>query len=391
MAYTENLNNVDVVGRLDISCVEGHHDIIRLAYLKHEEVLRGNLPFGRSVVIPSFEAPSYGRFDAPATIRNVFLLHALCKPNVLDTIKGIVSVFPITVYNSVHLQQQKKSGYAVIAIHQGHMTRVLTRMYSVLKSVYSAGKFHHLHEYCCKFHELEDAPLITVSGLERHSHTESRARSGFLLIPALWFDVMKYFFVHSHSHRPYDIGVVLRNCYSHNLLYGNMFEDIFRCIWLGEERKPNVIAMVKYGMARCRALNDMVRVQGQTQLWSLPTRKVVVRYDDMSFAYGVSCWPTQLSFLNTMFIFFRTSVFNCYDMSTLNLPCHMHGVLHLRPNEKVLTRPEAIEQGIHNDYVKYKIDPAIRRQRYVLRCRYGLNSTDRFWGEPHEYDVHVGR
>lgn len=333
-------------------------------------VQSGRYSFGWEICCDSFAPPVDMSFTVPCDLEVLLFLHVLFTGGVMDTDRGTVSCFPCTM---VHSCDQSK--YPVLAVHKGHILRVMWRLYSAtavnFKTAASIGQ--KLEQYVCTFDATKDRPFLKLSGMDAYLTDEQKRERGFMLIPMLWLDVIKYFFVYPNTYELRDIGHVLRQVFS-GTLYKNKFCDSVRAIWLGEERDINIMAMLRsQSMLKLRALDKQVRIGKNGRLWICPETHERIRYTEDSFAYGVQCWTTQLGRLNTLYAYLT------HTHSTALPVSHMKGILYLVPLP-VHNRDDCVRAGIVDDSVKHKVCASIRSSRRQIINTYGREYLATYWG-----------
>jgi hypothetical protein len=387
--FPPELTNPLRTGTLNAALILGvdvYNKVSSLANLKMTGVSNGTIKFGQGVCIESFK-PSTAPHRMACTLPNLFLLHTLCKPDVMETLHGKVSVYPVTVFTSEQQKVSGKGGYPVLAIHKAHIKCVMNRLFSVCKKLIENKTIsENLCEVFCTFDEMQDGPLVTISGLEPFNHKYQKQQSGFFLLSAGWFDVMKNLFLDTDTLRVHDIGDVFRSAYAHMPTIKDKFQEDFRCIWLGDERQANVMDMVKSptkdhtrGMARCRAADGKVRIGKNGLLWKLPgfgEKGKLAKYDSSSLVYGVSCWKGgQLESLNDAYRFFTN-----LSMPPNHPVCHQNGLFDIDLESTVMDRETAVSKGIYNDSKSDSVSPAIRSQRYKIKRKFGNDFIINYWG-----------
>jgi hypothetical protein len=304
----------------------------------------------------------------------------------MQTDKGKVSVYPVTVYKTAEARATGKTGVPCLAIHKSHFKIVMWRLYSACRSQVKTHTFdRHLHSVMCRYNSEDDHDLLALSGLEPFNNKEQRRKNGFMLLYAEWFDVMRHFFLEKDCLR--DVGAIFRERYNDNgvLNVRGKFAEKYRCVWLGEEREVDTNAILQecnmaqnMSQTRLRALNGEIRIGVNGRLWTLPpgNKEDSVKYQKDAFAYGVECWDDQLRILNTMCAYFN-------DGAQTKTPSHMQGLLVLE-DLPVKRRMECIRQGIFNKKRLVQTGNAIRRQRRKLSREFG-GSLANFWGRTQAY------
>jgi hypothetical protein len=352
-------------------------EIIGGSMQKFYDVQNGKKPFGRPVILPSFQPPADLKFEIPATFPVLLILHTFCREQVLLTRKGQVVIWPLTVFTNNLMQ----NGYPVLMIHRAQFNVVLARLYSASKKCIKSTTYReHFGSVECKFNPLQDDVLVTLTGLEPFNHNYQKKDNGFFMIPAHWFRVMKSFFLDDHSLR--NLGDLFQYVFTDWVYH---FQPEFRVIWLGDEREISVLDFLKtcdqehtLAMTRARAADGYIRIGKNGKLWLLPIhgskKNSMATYDEHSLVFGASCWDTSLKWLNTAVDFF------C-DISPLRSgPIHMSGLFLFDTDTAILNRSESLRQGLCNDRSKKHVSNHVRSQRYKLGVKYGKDFVVNFFG-----------
>ena len=356
--------------------------VIDASETKCRDVMSGQTKFGRKIVIESFQ-PKYPEYTMPATLPAMLLMHTLCSSSIINSAIGFVSVFPVTVFKSAQDESYNRGGFPVLAVNTGHMKFLLWRFYSASRKIIGSGEvlLNHFRDIVCQFNPLENGSLITASGLDPYLTPARSIKNGFMLIPAHWFDVMRRQFMDGDD-CIYDIGQIVRSKYDAIEELRGKFDDEFKPIWLGDQRPPNVMNVLKdfrsnhnISMARCRSLNGRVRIGKTGPLWSLQCSKSeLCNYDENSFAFGVQCWRKQLQYLNSAYTFFTGN--------TVLQETHMDGFFELSPRFEIYSRERSIKMGIHNDAeLKCETTKKVKKLRRELQARYGSQCLANHFGD----------
>lgn len=383
--YPKYLMDPEVVRCLDFmneGTPEIRQAILSAAESKLNQVLSGATVFGERVLIKSFK-PIRPPFTMVASPQNLFLWHVLLGRGVMTTRHGMVSVFPVTVYNSEKNFQKHQQGFPCLVVHIGHIKTLMWRIFSCCRNMpISNETLSNQCHYQMEYDVNDDAPLITLSGFDAYHIESHKQLGGFLLFSAEYVDVMKHFFV-TPTRCLRDIGTILSLVYRHIPELTGKFTDEFRCLWLGEEREPNVRYMLgdpttthAFSMSRARSLSGIVGFGRTGKRWSLPLlTNEPSEYRTNSFAYGVQCWDYQLRLLNSAYVYFTGE--------SIPMCQHQWGLLELDPITPVQGRSECIEAGLLNDFTKYATSPALRRARSKLVKTYGTDFVRNFFGAEH--------
>jgi len=374
-----------------VHCLDFHNEgtpeirqaILNSAESKLNQVLSGSYVFGERVLIKSF-VPYRPPLTMVASPPNLFLWHVLMGHGVMTTRHGMVSVFPVTVYNSEKNLQSQQQGFPCLAVHVAHMKTLLWRMFSCCRNIpISNESLSNQCHYQLEFDPADDGPLIALSGFDAYHVEAHKQQGGFMLFSAEYVDIMKHFFV-TQDMCLRDIGTILSQVYRHIPELKGKFSEEFRPLWLGEERQANVVYMLgkddkdhAFGMARARSLSGQVRFGGGGKKWTVcdsPINKPS-NYHVNSFAYGVQCWSYQLALLNSAYTYFTGQALSEWR--------HQLGLLELDPNTQVQDREKCIKIGLLNDYVKYVTSPVLRRARGKLESTYGTEFVRNFFGAKH--------
>ena len=380
--YPKYLMDPEVVRCLDFmneGTPEIRQAILSAAESKLNQVLSGATVFGEPVLIKSFK-PIRPPFTMVASPQNLFLWHVLLGRGVMTTRHGMVSVFPVTVYNSEKNFQKRQQGFPCLVVHIGHIKTLMWRIFSCCRNMpisneTLSNQWHYQMEYDVN----DDAPLIALSGFDAYHIESHKQQGGFMLFSAEYVDVMKHFFV-TPTRCLRDIGTILSLVYRHIPELAGKFTDEFRSLWLGEEREPNVRYMLgdptkthAFSMSRARSLSGVVGFGRTGKRWSLPLfTNESSEYGVNSFAYGVQCWDYQLRLLNSAYVYFTGE--------SIPICQHQWGLLELDPITPVQGRSECIEIGLLNDFTKYATSPALRRARSKLVKTYGIDFVRNFFG-----------
>jgi hypothetical protein len=341
--------------------------VIDQAEGKLAAVRSGQVTFGAPMVLQDFEEV-FPPYSLMATVINLFFMNVLFSGNVMETKDGKVSVFPVTVFKSDTLKNTGQTGFPCLAIHISHFKTLIWRIYSVTRRLINSDNlWQNLSAYSCRYNSLRDEPLITLSGMDPYNATQKKKLPSFLLLPAHWVDVMKHFFIHRGSTLR-DIGDIFRQVYRNIPALQGKFDNVFRCIWLGEVRSANVMNMIKhpsadhvFSMTRLRAVNGQVNIGRNGMRWVLQDITLPATYNEESFAYGLETWNQQLAMLNTAYAFFTG------EKMSATKPFHQHGLLVADHTLSVCTRQESLDKGIFNDTERHIIDKQIRSDRHRLK------------------------
>lgn len=271
-------------------------------------------------------------------------------------------------------------------IHIAHTKTAMWRKWSACRKLISRNSTlrNALAPFSVPYEMCESEEQILVSGFEPYQHDHQTRDGGFVFIPALWLDVMRYFVLQHDNLR--DLSEVFTQVFSHipatklHTSEGKIqskFHNEYRCLWLGDERDSNVMGMLcdcnkahTFGMARCRVFNKKINIHRNGKRWILPqTGLKNPKYDDLSFAYGVQCWEEQLRMLNTCYAYFT-------DQPLTEKPFHLHGLIVKDLETPVLSREQCRRNGIFQDKEKSGVSQATRSQRYKLGAAFAVN----FWG-----------
>lgn len=371
--------------------------LIELAEEKLTQVMEGRLPFGRNVVIGSFQARDQVEYSVCATMNSLFIMHTLFCQDVMFTRHGKVSVFPVTVYTSLNQLENRENGFPCIAIHREHFKTLVWRRFSASRFAdVCSPKFLDIFQHVvCLFDPNEDSALVTVSGFESYNSAKQKKEKGFILIPAHWIDVMKHFFIDQDTHASLDISFLFREIYSDipSLCRESqsIFQDQYRAAFLGEERSANIMDMIKTshlahtnGMARCRAMvSEGLNIGKNGCRWNLPESKKneLAVYDTLSAVYGVECWDNLLLVYNTAYTFFTGN--------PVLYPHHMFGLLHLDDETKVKNRSICRKLGILNDNegIHKRVSKLTRQARYKIKKEFAKTGRLSFYGDVGEVVV----
>lgn len=345
-------------------------DILSNAIEKFKMVQEGKFKFGQAVVMPSF------RFNDPTfkirtTVSNLILMNILCSHHVMDTSKGIVAVFPVTVYTE---KSMTKGGYPCLAIHVPLIKEICWRVYPGLQHLVTIQSIqNNMDPVACPYASSDGDVLTTLSG------TETSPTSPFLILSAKWFDVMKTFFVNKNFVRT-DLGVLFRRAFPTKK---DKFDDSMREFWLGMERDVNVanILCLKTplrdhvpSMTRCRALSSLVHVKTKSgPLWVIPklskiTDETDAIYTNLSFAFGVQCWKEQLAILHSAFVYFTSD--HLSTTKTTSTICHLNGLMDANDHQQVLCRTDCIKNGIWDDSDDIQSDSVTFSEIRKARAKY---------------------
>lgn len=371
--FPKSLMDPHATGVLDIErcCEPGQAQrIISEAHAKLASVEAGQTKFGAPVVIPSFVPFRPKQFQMPATSVNLFFFNILCTENVALTHHGKVSVFPVSVFTSTKAAKDEVGGFPCLAVHVAHFKTLSWTVYarSRVLPVCNESIMGHV-TYRCDFSPNDDKPLVALSGFDAYKTVGQKRGGGFILIPAHFIDVMKYFFIKPHDFAVRDIGDVLRNAYATtHPEFAAKLVDRYRPIWLGEERRVTVAYMItdpdkqhNYSMTRVRALDGKVSFAGSGRKWMLSRAPdPVVKYHSLSFAYGVQCWTEQVMMFNSAYTFFTG-----HHLASVY---HQAGLFALDTTAgPVLNRDDCIAKGILSDVHLPRISNAARRRRNQCR------------------------
>jgi hypothetical protein len=390
--FPQELDDVSIVGSLSahIGDTESWHRTIQTAEQKLAEVTNGARKFGLDTVVTSFKPKIIHEYKLPAVLSNIFLFHTLCSSNIMETCHGMVSVFPLTIYTSIHALESQRGGYPVLCIHKAHVKTLIWRLFARTKNYLTSEKLSaNLTDLLCEYDFREDDNLLNISGFDAFDRNTQRKSGGFMLLPAHVFDVLKWFFITPNYHVK-DIGDLMRNIYTHVKLLkcgqvvflSNVFAHEFRDIWLGVCRDANVAYMIcdeskshTFGMARLRSVNNQVRYDGR--VWKLKPRKDRDRnYPPIAFAYGVECWISQLTALNYAWEFFTNK--------SLNQNCsHMSSLFLLHEKTPLLNRSQSLQQGVWVDREPSSSPIILRHRRELDRIEktHGKPFIDYYFGE----------
>jgi hypothetical protein len=352
---------------------------IAAAEEKLQQVLKGEIPFGRNIFLPTFE-PKLPAYEIHATLPNLFFLNVLFSNQVIETSKGKVSVFPVTIFNNQQNFQTRKNGFPCLMFHTGHMKTLMWRIYSVCRQLFKNGTFEeHLEQVVCSFSPRYNPVLNAITGFEPYD----RLTDSYIFIPAHWLDAMKSLFIDPQTFKAVDIGELLRSTYKD---MSHKFSEDFRCLWLGEERNSNVSAMLGdptakhvFSMTRCRAVNNQVCIDGNPLFrWKLADcGRSSQPYDEFSFAYGVQCWKEQLQFLNTTVCFFNEQA----QPKETYQEAHQVSLFHYDTNTPIKTRQQSLSAGILDDSTEnVLLSKDTRRQRHAIKTQYGIDFMTNYLG-----------
>ena len=389
--YPAEVMDADQTNYLSIEICEPSQQarIIGNAENKVNNVRQGFFKFGCPVVIKSFRARAY-EYMLPAIASNLFLLNVLCSLNVMKTKHGKVSVFPVTVFTSEDQRQDGRGGEPCLAIHVAHMKVLIWRVFSASRCVVNNGTLMSgMESVCHAFNCADDKELTILSGVEEYNKPHLQAKGAFMLLPAGWFDVMKVFFIKGENDFYLrDIGEIFSGVYDQIETLRGKFDDTFRVLWLGEEREANVAMMTRihkpythhtFSMTRCRALNQKVRVNSNGMRLDLPppNHPSPLKYNELSFGYGVICWKEQLQILNSAYTFVTGQL--------VTKPTHQFGLFFLDENTPVGSREDCLKIGILEDVEKSSVDRVVRMKRYALSQRYGQDFIRNYFGANRVY------
>lgn len=352
-------------------------------------VQSGQRPFGQAVHIPSFQ-PRYPKYRLPATLPNLLFMHSLFQRDVCCTAEGKVSVYPVTVYRRVEDQSAGLHGFPCVVVHSGHFKQVLWRLFSASRSYVRRDTLRqHLQSVACTFDVVDDTVLNQVSGLEPYHNMKASLEAGFILLPAHWLYVMKYFFVTQASPSVYQsvpFDHICRNTYRQTFpAYAAKFVSKYRVMYMGDERPIHIMEMLKcteqrsvHSMARCRAFSEQTQLGTNGMKWVLRPRKTPVQYNDLSLGYGVACWDRVLTGYTSMYAFL------C-NIPVPDTSMHLEGLLTVKPDLPVQTRDVCKANGIlqhldKNSPTCYNVSLSTRRRRHQLRKK-SPELFARFWGK----------
>lgn len=385
--YPPSLINLDEMGYLKVEDFPDQldmHAIIQRSIIKWEEVYKGPTVVGVPVTLPSFVRPRLEdiKFQLPAVVPMLFLMHTLCSKNAMFTADGKISVWPLMVYTSDDHRTAREFGTPVLCVHIAHIKTLMWHLYSKIRHAVPVEN-NTLTPFCapyqCHYDVNDDYLLNAVTGLDPYSSAKEKKAAGHVLLPMLWFDVMKWYFVRHVENSGHmqlrDISDILALTYGHRPEVRDKFDRTFQVCYLGEVREANTTYMLResthkthtFGMARARSLDQKIYKGLSSELYRLPTRRsdavLEVTYSQDSFAYGVQAWSEQLYWLNTAYAYLT-------ERSPGKIS-HMHGLFAIDPETPVLSRQGAISLGIKLEKYNERTSNAVRAER---------NSLVREWG-----------
>lgn len=355
-------------------------DTIATAERKLEQVKQGK-EFGFPMVIPSFRPPNNLTYKLNTSYPSILCMLVLFHTDVLRTIDGKISVFPLTVYTTT----QKTNGYPVLLIHKTHFRHVATRLFSICKKAVKNSTwdtyFSHVE---CIFDKSKDSQLVTLTGYEPFNHLHQKQENGFFMLPAHWVDAVKYLILQD-NHELKKLSEIFSTVYPQ---FRKQFSDEYKVVWLGVERGVNVQHLIKTGdhahtgsMTRNRVVDGQIRIGGPHGcIWKLhpyTKKNDMATYNNETIIYGATTWKEITARLNTAWEFFTD------NKAVLQYPYHMAGLFHLDTTAgfSLMTRDESIAKGLLNDRTNCDIPGRIRALRYALGKKYGKNFILNFWGE----------
>lgn len=423
--FPQILLRPDKAGIIDFLKHRTHLDIdwaksiVEISEKKLNQVKSGEVDFGFRIFLKSFKPLDYLQYKFQLTISNIFFFHLLFSDDVINTKTGQVSIFPVTVHQSQNELNEKTNGFPCMLVQVSHIRHLMEKKYSATKRLYQEQYSTNLkkEEFSCFFScENDDIDLIRISGFDACTGYERKDAKGFILIPAHWLNVMKYYFLNPETQKVFDIGYLMKTFYQ-KTHFAQKFDEICRCMWLGHEypkisiqsvvrepeSSPNSSAknMESNSMAHCRAFRNKIRNTYDNQLWKcwdLKYCKNVLEYcksktqnedeskfdeclyDDLSFGYGVECWDEQLKILNHAHSFFK--IWGDDEKS----PYHMTGLFKSNRLENIKTRSESIQQGIlfnmtledELEMIHHASEKFEKDLEYVKKI-YGDEEFEKFW------------
>jgi hypothetical protein len=324
-----------------------------LAGQKSELVKNGHMPFGVSIVLPSFRPPPPVFCDkVPRNLACVYLLYTLFSRQMCDTAQGKVITFPFTVYTNTETMSKRVGGYPVIAVHRTQVTNAVAMMFSAAKKIVDVDTLNKSLGYAQCLYSTEDAAIIHNCAGTRVFTTKARqkTRLAYALFPATWLDSVRGpFFTPDGNLRP--ITSILAEWFP---VWKHRFVEEFECVFLGHQREIRTSTFV-------RSPKNMI--------------KTPLNCQGANFTFGISCWRELLPAFMSAHRFF-TGVEHVQTV-------HICGLFESKISPaRVCSQDDAFARGLCIDDQSYsKSGEEIRRKTHLVKRKHGTDFVCKFFGE----------
>ena len=323
-----------------------------------QEILRkcglvkdGVIPFGVSIVVPSFKPPPALDNKVPRNLACVYLLYTLFSGQMCDTARGKVVTFPFTVYVNAESGARRVNGYPVVAVHRSQITNAVAMMFSAAKKIVDVDTLNDSLGFAQCYYDAKDAAVIHDAAGTRVFTTKARQRSrrAYALFPASWLDsIRRPFFSPDGTMRP--ITRVLVDWFPE---WEHRFVEEFECVFLGHRREIVTSTFVK-------SAKNMI--------------KPPINCKGAKFAFGISCWLELLPAFASAHQFF-TGVEH-------PRAAHIFGLFNPhRSVAPVYSQNDSFVRGLCADVSNKKAADEVRRKTHLLKKTHGNDFVRSFFGE----------